>query len=681
MAIIDRLVDKIADKITKTYSLNDPTLAAIAGWTKKDELQDAYSQLPTVYAAITAKARTLSMVPFYIYPKGGDEPVERGPVYDLFQNINPRYSIYDFWTSWVVGLDRKGEHYIYLDPETDRNGVPLNLWPFPKDMVKPLFDRNQYHVGWQIRRGKRTIVATLDEMIFDRYFNPNSDLEGLSPLEAVSKTTEVKWKAWQYNNNFFDNNAIPGIVVEGDKETRVNEQQRQRLEHQLFEQRKGVQKAHKGLLLTGGLTAKTLSFSQKDIEFLETLKLTTEEILQVLGVTKTQLSIMEDVNYATALTQDRVFMQKTIIPLGTQIETKLNQQFLNRFGYEGHFDWNQVDALNYEVLHKVEAAEKLFNIGFTANEINDRLNLGFKEQPWRDEPKPQQGMMELMRQEIGDLKQELLTEVKALPKEGPVENASKLLVESKRAEIWKNLNAPVMPLMSKAASQIREYFRDVEQKLLKRFTTGKNVKDVTDYINQQIDELDTDFDDERLRRLLSDLIRESVLRGGSSILGEFEGDTEPIQAMLNARLDKIKGINQTVVENLRKKLKDRIAEGIPEREATQKVLDTVKEQMKISRNRAKTIARTETHGAYSDGRWEAMSQTEPVGLMWISSRDSNVRDSHQWMDGTVTRFGQTFGNGLKRPHDPAGPADEVINCRCKAVAIHDPEEFRELGGR
>jgi uncharacterized protein with gpF-like domain len=57
--------------------------------------------------------------------------------------------------------------------------------------------------------------------------------------------------------------------------------------------------------------------------------------------------------------------------------------------------------------------------------------------------------------------------------------------------------------------------------------------------------------------------------------------------------------------------------------------------------------------------------------MWLSMRDEKVRDSHRAIDGEVRNLGEQFSNGLLFPHDPNGPADEVVNCRCDLLAVED----------
>lgn len=94
------------------------------------------------------------------------------------------------------------------------------------------------------------------------------------------------------------------------------------------------------------------------------------------------------------------------------------------------------------------------------------------------------------------------------------------------------------------------------------------------------------------------------------------------------------------------------------------------------RYRAQSIARTETVAALQMGNRQAYQQAIDKGLItpediereWSSSGDNRVRESHNDMDGQTVAWDEPYttpsGAKLMHPCDPAGPAEEVINCRC-----------------
>jgi len=54
---------------------------------------------------------------------------------------------------------------------------------------------------------------------------------------------------------------------------------------------------------------------------------------------------------------------------------------------------------------------------------------------------------------------------------------------------------------------------------------------------------------------------------------------------------------------------------------------------------------------------------------WINSADDRVRESDAEMGGEVAALNEPYSNGLMFPGDPAGPASEVIACRCAEAYI------------
>lgn len=102
--------------------------------------------------------------------------------------------------------------------------------------------------------------------------------------------------------------------------------------------------------------------------------------------------------------------------------------------------------------------------------------------------------------------------------------------------------------------------------------------------------------------------------------------------------------------------------------------------------RAETIGRTETGSALNNGAREAwVAVADSLGDVvvhqtWQDTDDIKTRPAHRAVSGTRIKLGETFtvgGYEMTGPHDPAAPAELVINCRC--TSVFDLEDVADAG--
>jgi|GEM_PF-2137937 len=114
--------------------------------------------------------------------------------------------------------------------------------------------------------------------------------------------------------------------------------------------------------------------------------------------------------------------------------------------------------------------------------------------------------------------------------------------------------------------------------------------------------------------------------------------------------------------------------GLVKGEGTREVAARLKSELPdLTQHRADTIARTELVGAFNNGEHAGLSslgEYGPTMKTWLATGGSRTRPSHRAADGQTVPFRETFSVGhyqMKHPHDPMGPAEEVVNCRCTTL--------------
>jgi Phage Mu protein F like protein len=145
---------------------------------------------------------------------------------------------------------------------------------------------------------------------------------------------------------------------------------------------------------------------------------------------------------------------------------------------------------------------------------------------------------------------------------------------------------------------------------------------------------------------------------GGVLVADAAGD------YLQGARNRLVGVADPVWERARAALVDGMAHG----EGVEQLAARVTEATELGTDRARVIARTEALGASNAGAIAAVRAAGVGGRKtWVATRDDRVRPSHELADGQTVPLEALFTVGgwpMDRPHDPAGPPEEVINCRC-----------------
>lgn len=615
-------------------------------------VSDAFGQIPIVFACVDSKAKTLARVPLRIYK--GDKVVESGPAVSLLKRPNPEMSIGDLVYWMVAAINLRGTGYGYWDEI--RGGLPEYI--VPATDVKPILSG-----GWvdhyEIQRGNKTIKRDPEFVLKVKYYSHRSAIEGAAPLATLRQKVELAWAADKYNQSFFKNDATPTTLFKSDN--RLSPQDLDKLKHSLIDRRKG---SRESMVLQGGISVEQLGMSQKDADFVNLYKLSREEICSVFGVPESEINIFTETKYSNAITASSAYWDKTLIPEGEIIAHSITRQILEPLGLECWFDFDSVDAIAKKGFgERVDQAVKLIGVGFSVNEVNERLELGFDTDVDRTppvQPQPQ--------------------ELKAI--EPPNKKAFEAF-EHAQAQKWHRMIKGVDSLEAKMRKALKDYYHGVEKKILSTIGDGKGSSWA---VKKSFDEGDVmaAFSDEGLAAATKDIIDKAISSGSLAIAGA-EIDAGAALEMVGAHIEKIKTTNVTarkeVLEKLREVLNESMEAGDGAYETAKKIKAAVGDAITQRRNHAETIARTEIGGAYNQAGHKTCEDLGMIGVRWISSRDGAVRDSHVANDGQVVERNQTFIGGLRYPQDPDGPASEVINCRCMFEPLYDEVDIVEARER
>jgi HK97 family phage portal protein len=720
------------DAIKKSFPNLDPNFFKAPHSTVSDsgDVVDPYSNNVWVYSACTAIATNLIQLPKVLDLTNTEEEelITLHPILDLFNNPNPMMSASAFWEAIILNLllptnsTKGGQCFLIMEkgngqPASLRAGdIPKEIYPFSDANISPIISKQSKMLeGWLLKGANgEKIPYTLDEVIRIYLYDPSNPLKGQCPLWAARSGLRQDKKASAVNESFFDNNASLGGTLSTDAE--LEDDEIKALRKQWHETYGGAENGGKTAVLHTGLKFEQFQRTHVDMQFIEQKKYSRDEIMAVYRVPKAEISLYEDINYATAQAANKSFWQKTLIPHDGRILEALNSQwiqYIDNGKYELISDLTKVEALQEDFTEKLEQAKKLADLHVPVEEINRRLDLSLKidEYPWLKTSlvnyslAPAGDVMSRSDEEELEEEEEVATDPETIEESTDklyktIEKVHKANEErtSYADNYAKKVLAPDEKLMLKTINKFFVGQRNRYQDLVDKWTKGKNKKDINtvtkieEEIPASVFKLDPKKEAFKLREMLLPIYKKLIKNEATQVEAEigplvnWDERHPSVKELLKKRLKKVVGVNGTSSKIVADKIKKAITKAVEENYTIAQTTKLLKQEIGAVYKkpfRAKTIARTETGIIHGETRYSVMKADGVENIEWLTARDELVRGAsgpaefpHDILDGEVTKLGTPFNNGeeITHPHAQGASAGNVINCRCTFRMVRNKDE-------
>jgi len=284
----------------------------------------------------------------------------------LNKEPNPFQDIDSFKRGLLMDLMLDGNMFIYFD------GV--HMYQLPATRMTVVADARDYVSHYEFDGQKR---FEADEMIHVKDNSYKSIYRGSSRLEPALRTMRIILEMRNFQDNFFRNGAVPGLVLK--TESTLNDRLKKRLTDEWSKKYKPGTGGKRPIILDGGLEIDQISNSSfSDLDFAEGIKQCEETVLKALGVPPI---LLDTGNNANIRPNHRLFYLETIVP----IVNKINSALERFFGYEIYEDTTYIEALRPELQQEAAYYQTLVNGGILKpNEARERLSLPRDEDPESD---------------------------------------------------------------------------------------------------------------------------------------------------------------------------------------------------------------------------------------------------------------------------------------------------------
>ena len=133
-------------------------------------------------------------------------------------------------------------------------------------------------------------------------------------------------------------------------------------------------------IIGGGMKASQVGFSPKDMEYLNTLRWTVEDVARAFNVPKPLLHDLERATYANIETTRRMFWETCIVPELKFFEEALRERLLPMFGESSlvaEFDTSNIEALRESETEHARRISMYVSAGvMTVEEARAEVGLG-----------------------------------------------------------------------------------------------------------------------------------------------------------------------------------------------------------------------------------------------------------------------------------------------------------------
>lgn len=326
-----------------------------------------------VYGAVRAIATTTGTIPFKVRERTdrGNQDAKHHPLYRLMKvSPHPLMTPADFFEASVIALLLRGENYVYLDRGRDGN-VRRFVWLHPDRVRKVPSDDGQellFEVDGRRRYDRGAIWYTKGLT--------RDGVNGITPIQYVADTIDAGIAAQASARAIMHNTGMPSGVLQI-TQGKASEDEKKALAKSFTESFAGPGAG--GVLVTDkSLEFKTMAISLADKQYIETRKLTREDISAIYGVPLFLLGTPGDTHKNIQELQES-FLVLGLRPWLVKLEQSFNKDVLLDSEQERYFGSFHFDAiLRVDILKRMQANHLQVQMGaLSPNEVrrqDDKLD-------------------------------------------------------------------------------------------------------------------------------------------------------------------------------------------------------------------------------------------------------------------------------------------------------------------
>ena len=319
-----------------------------------------------VYACVEKISTTIASLPFKVHQKDGKrtETLYDHEIASLIGRApNDNQTAFDFWEDIISRALLYGEGVAFIS--RDGSGTATSL----KILKNTDFSKveNDNGVFYRIN-GSHELISPMDLLIIPAFRH-------ISPIALHRETLGQSIAQTEFASKFFKQGATSRGFFSTDHVFQ-DEQTRKANEADLQNATTGLKNAHKPPLFGANIKYNSMAIPQRDAQYVETTKLTAQQICSIYGVPPFKIQLDTNQTYSNTEQQNIAYVVDTIVPWQTRIEHELNQKLLPSRDTSIYTKIHEQALLRGDIQARGEYYDKMLKNGtFTINDVREKEDM------------------------------------------------------------------------------------------------------------------------------------------------------------------------------------------------------------------------------------------------------------------------------------------------------------------
>lgn len=306
----------------------------------------------SVRTVVDFLARNIASLGLHLFERVDDADRRRvtdDPVATLLAAPMPHLSRYAFLTALVSDL-AISDRYLAIKIKTKDSAAPLGLARIPPTMWEPAGDDWTGPAEFVVRGDKGARTFKRDDVVFIGGYSPAGAHGGVSPIESLRAVLAEEYESARMRAQTFRN----GARTSGYLERPAGAPAWSRAAHFRFKNAWRAQYTGSGAdaggtpILEDGMTFKAAAQSAKDLQYIESRKLTREEVASAYHIPPAMIGLTEGATFASLKEQHKALYTDTLGPWLQRIQQALALDLLDDSGMYLEFNIEEKLRGNFE---------------------------------------------------------------------------------------------------------------------------------------------------------------------------------------------------------------------------------------------------------------------------------------------------------------------------------------------